>query len=214
MTIYAWLKIILSILGVLALISSIVFVILGAVKKSKKLTIAAVLLFILFPVSMAAQFMVSVKQYYGLKFEDVSKFEVTSEDLHDGVWDVRISHDKGEDLSPQLSWDEVPGAAGYAVYMLDPDATCWVHMKTITTSCTLDTGAVGRDGYIGPYPPAGSSHSYVIYVFALKELKSGGGTLDFPSNGVDEILSIINTFSNSDVGNVISCGVLQGEYPG
>ena len=61
----------------------------------------------------------------------LQQITITSENLHDGVWDDAISNtDKGENQSPQLSWEPVDGAACYAVYMVDTTATFWLHWKS------------------------------------------------------------------------------------
>lgn len=53
--------------------------------------------------------------------EGYDTFEVTSEDLIDGVWSDVISKDCGDNVSPQLSWEAVDGAELYIIYMVDPD---------------------------------------------------------------------------------------------
>ena len=55
-------------------------------------------------------------------------FELTSEDLHNGVWDNVISNTlAGENVSPQLSWEPVDDALFYVVYMVDMTANYWIH---------------------------------------------------------------------------------------
>ncbi len=94
--------------------------------------------------------------------------------------------------------------------MIDPDGHEWIHMKTLTTETSLDKGAV--EDYIGPYPPSGV-HTYNIYIFALREEKKLPAILNAPSDGINEITSILNTGSNSDIGNVIAWGGVAGKYP-
>lgn len=73
----------------------------------------------------------------------------------------------GQNLVPEITWDEVPNAKAYAVYMLDESANNWLHMMAVTTSTTIKEGEAIQGQYIGPYPPSGN-HSYVIYVLALE----------------------------------------------
>ena len=210
MTIYAILKTALSILSFAFIIASVIVLFWGIKTKKTSRIIAAVVLFILCPVCFAASFMTAVKQY---KFDinECRSFEVTSKDINEGFWDVKISHDKGSDLSPELTWEPVDGASCYAVYMLDLTANYWVHMKTLTDKTSLASGEVSD--YVGPYPPSGV-HNYIVYVFALKEEKGLPGMLDAPFDSANELASMLNTFSNSDVGNIIAAGRVSAEYPG
>ena len=73
----------------------------------------------------------------------------------------------GQNLVPEITWDEVPNAKAYAVYMLDESANNWLHMMAVTTNTTIKEGEAIQGQYIGPYPPSGN-HSYVIYVLALE----------------------------------------------
>ena len=55
-------------------------------------------------------------------------FELTSEDLQGGVWaDVISNTNKGENVSPQLSWAPVEGASSYVIIMVDTSVKSWVH---------------------------------------------------------------------------------------
>jgi Raf kinase inhibitor-like YbhB/YbcL family protein len=100
----------------------------------------------------------------------------------------------GKNVSPQLSWENTPaGTQAFAVTMYDKDAPTgsgfwhWV-VFNIPASVTqlssnagniskklMPNGAVqsindtGSNGYVGPAPPAGPSHQYVITVYALKK---------------------------------------------
>lgn len=212
MTGFAIAKIILTIIAFASLPAALVLLIFGIHKKKTKVIVSAVLVFLLFPICMFAHFAVAVKQYYP-GTDSFDTFEVTSDDIDNGIWDVKISHDRGEDISPQLSWEEVPGASCYAVYMIDPDGGNWLHMHTVTYGTELASGAVSTEEYIGPYPPSGS-HTYVVYVFALKEEKPPVFILNNQCDGAEELMSILNTFSNSDVGNIIAYGKVAAGYPG
>ncbi len=68
----------------------------------------------------------------------------------------------GENRSPELSWDDVPGAAYFLALIVD----AW------TTH--LAEGALDERAYVGPYPPAGTGeHAYTVYVYALSRDPSG-----------------------------------------
>src|SRR4030095_2935679 len=99
----------------------------------------------------------------------------------------------GENISPQLSWQNAPaGTQSFAVTMYDKDAPTgsglwhWVVFNIPTNVTELPSNAgdiakklmpvgavqsmndIGNNGYVGPAPPAGPSHQYVITVYALK----------------------------------------------
>lgn len=103
----------------------------------------------------------------------------------------------GEDVSPPLSWTELPPETGsFALICEDPDAPVgtWDHWvlfnipasatglpEAVSATATLDDGSVhgnnswGRLGYGGPCPPGGT-HRYIFSLFALDiklDLKSG-----------------------------------------
>ena len=103
-----------------------------------------------------------------------------------------------QDISPALSWSNVPSAAKSVVVMLeDPDAavkptTHWLVAnlpatvgslpKNLSKTERLDNGGqqggnvMGRTGYYGPHPPpADKPHNYHFQVFALDT------TLNLPS---------------------------------
>jgi len=95
----------------------------------------------------------------------------------------------GENVSPPLSWDQVPLAAKtFTLICDDPDAPAgtWVHWvlydlpamnrtlpEAIEPTAQLPTGASqGRNdfrqsGYGGPCPPPGTSHRYYFKLYAL-----------------------------------------------
>ncbi len=97
----------------------------------------------------------------------------------------------GENVSPALSWSEVPeNTAAFALIMDDPDApapwqffTHWVLINIpadvrelpegVPGTETLESGAVhgatgsGRVGYFGPSPPPGNPHGYRFILYAL-----------------------------------------------
>jgi Raf kinase inhibitor-like YbhB/YbcL family protein len=101
----------------------------------------------------------------------------------------------GENLSPQLSWENAPaGTVAFAVTMYDKDAPTgsgfwhWVvfnipanvtqipsnagniSKKLMPIGAVQSINDIGNNGYIGPAPPEGPSHQYVITVYALKKM--------------------------------------------
>ena len=151
-------------------------------------------------------------------FQDsgIPAFSITSENLKDGAWELIIGKHSGDNLSPQLSWEPVPGAACYVIYMVDTKALDYVHwMSNNVTETTLPLGWADIAEYVGPYPPAFETHPYDVYVLALREpvedLKSTFGVanvfftknlfhLDAPAEGV--------------TGNLLGYGYLSGTYDG
>lgn len=104
----------------------------------------------------------------------------------------------GPDVSPELSWKEVPAATqSFALTTDDPDAPVgtWVHWVLYNLPATtrelpegvekqeqLANGALqgrndfGNIGYGGPCPPPGKAHRYYFKVYALDtklNLKTG-----------------------------------------
>lgn len=141
-------------------------------------------------------------------------FELYSSNLNEGKWDDIISDtDKGSNLSPQLSWTEVEGAELYVIYMVDVNVQYFMHWKADgVLETNLSQGWAEKD-YVGPYPPAGGTHTYDIYVFALKKpierLKGSvnGVNAKFPS-----FIEALDTDVSGNTGNIISCGYLTGTF--
>jgi Raf kinase inhibitor-like YbhB/YbcL family protein len=100
---------------------------------------------------------------------------------------------KGENISPELHWDNAPaGTQSFAVTMYDKDAPSgsgfwhWViyNIPADITELPSDAGNLARNlapagsiqgnndastpGYLGPCPPPGPIHEYLITVYALK----------------------------------------------
>ncbi len=95
----------------------------------------------------------------------------------------------GDNLSPPLSWSQVPaGTRSIAILCDDPDTPVgdWVHWVLFNLApetvkleagmhrqAHLASGAVQglndyhRTGYDGPWPPPGKPHRYFFKVFAL-----------------------------------------------
>lgn len=103
---------------------------------------------------------------------------------------------EGKDLSPQLSWSDVPKATrSLALSMEDPDAPAgtWIHWilyglspdvfslpEGLPKVAALANGArqglawgvesFSRVGYHGPCPPPGTPHRYFFRLYALDKI--------------------------------------------
>lgn len=106
------------------------------------------------------------------------KITVTSSSIDkSGKLPIETAADKendppGSNKSPQVSWNAVDGASGYAICMYDDDAS-WLHWFASGIKTTsLNLGAyTDKEHYVGPYPPRSSGkHHYRIEVFALKQM--------------------------------------------
>ena len=146
--------------------------------------------------------------------EGYDTFEVTSEDLIDGVWSDVISKDCGDNVSPQLSWEAVEGAELYIIYMVDPDAGFWIHWKSDgITETELSQGWAESVDYEGPYPPSGSTHHYDIYVVALKApVEHLSGSVDSANPNFVNFLTGVDTDAEGNTGNIISYGRISGTF--
>ncbi|HVL87938.1 MAG TPA: YbhB/YbcL family Raf kinase inhibitor-like protein [Candidatus Thermoplasmatota archaeon] len=124
---------------------------------------------------------------------------------------------QGDDVSPPLSFRNVPGAArALALVMDDPDApggtfTHWLAWNIPATKAAiagdedlsrfarLGANDFGKIGYGGPCPPSGT-HRYVFKVYATREL------LDLPTGASrDALLEALE-------GRVLARGELVGTY--
>ncbi|MGF6539382.1 YbhB/YbcL family Raf kinase inhibitor-like protein [Paraburkholderia youngii] len=122
-------------------------------------------------------------------------FSIQSDDLADGQFlDAQISNGfgcHGGNVSPAISWSGEPdGTKSFLITMYDSDAPTgsgfwhWVVANVPAGVHTLSPGAgsdgrlpkgamairndTGKTEYLGPCPPEGESHRYVITVAALK----------------------------------------------
>lgn len=142
-------------------------------------------------------------------------FEVTSQSLHDGVWDeVTANTVDGKNASPELSWEPVEGASTYVIYMIDMDTAYFIHWRSgDITETTLPEGWASTADYIGPYPPPGSTHRYTVYVFALKNpVERVKGGINSVSPKVKEFMESLDTDKDGNTGNIISVGRVTGKY--
>ena len=153
--------------------------------------------------------------YFDASFDGLPTFEVTSADLKDCVWDSKISNTSyGENISPELSWEPVEGATQYAVFMIDSN---WLHMDVFTTETSLAEGAIGRGDrgaqFVGPYPPNGTTHTYSVFVFALKdEPEKVPFAFDNGGNSIFKIFDGLDTDVNGASGNVLAYGRVDGNF--
>lgn len=149
-----------------------------------------------------------------IKDQGYATFELTSDDLHDGVWDSVITNtENGKNVSPQLKWEAVPDAECYVVYMTDAMAGDWMHwISGNVTETELAQGWAPEGEYIGPYPPGGT-HTYEIYVIALKQAPEKiGGTLDSSNIRFMRDVLELDVLSDGSTGNIVAYGHLAGTY--
>lgn len=151
-------------------------------------------------------------------FKDLPEINVTSQALHDDIWDTKISKTlDGQNISPELTWEKVDGASRYVVIMLDGG---WLHMDYITTNTSMTEGEIDSEfrsnkgqQYVGPYPPSGTTHTYTVFVFALKnEMSAGNWNFDKGSNYLDKIFEGLDTDKDGNTGNVLAYGRLDGFF--
>ena len=151
----------------------------------------------------------------------INQFSVTSENLQSGVWDDSIANtERGKNLSPQLSWEKAETAQAYVIYMIDPDGNNWIHLISGTLTkeevaqgeITSISGGTSETGYIGPYPPDGT-HSYEVYVFALRKAKTSyAEEVNTVCGGIAEIAQALNVDDTGKPGNIAAYGKLTGTY--
>jgi Raf kinase inhibitor-like YbhB/YbcL family protein len=106
-------------------------------------------------------------------------FALSSSDLATGHWPAAATCD-GADNPPDLHWTAgPPGTASYALQVFDPDAPNggFTHWTLANEPPNLrqpkpGTGVSGKndfgvEGYKGPCPPSGTTHHYVVTVYAV-----------------------------------------------
>jgi Raf kinase inhibitor-like YbhB/YbcL family protein len=106
----------------------------------------------------------------------------------------------GDDISPAVSWEGAPtGTQSFAVIIEDPDApgglfTHWLvygipadqsvlpeglpEEMVVAGGIQQGTNDFGTVGYRGPCPPEGSSHRYLLRVYALDGMMNLAGGAD------------------------------------
>ena len=187
--------------------------------KKKIFTIISALMLVSFMIGCGSQASIMKKSDNYIDtifFEDVTTFNVTSKCVKNGKWMDKISNtSRGENISPDLSWEAVEGATQYQVIMIDGN---WLHMDVFTSATSLAEGEIAGKGakgsrYVGPYPPLGTTHTYSVFVFALKD-EPGKFYMGFDGGGnsINDIYKGLNTDVNGNTGNVIAYGRLDGNY--
>lgn len=119
----------------------------------------------------------------------------------------------GSNKSPQVSWNAVNGAAGYAVSMYDDDAG-WLHWFASGIKATsLNLGAyTDKEHYAGPFPPRSSGkHHYRIEVFALKQMPTEQiADVDADCNYNNLVKKLNQVGGKTD--NILARGYIVGIY--
>ncbi|MBN4064191.1 YbhB/YbcL family Raf kinase inhibitor-like protein [Dehalococcoides mccartyi] len=121
----------------------------------------------------------------------IASIEFSSQAFEDGA-DIPVEFTcDGDNNSPSLRWSDVPGGTrSIAILMDDPDAPGRIfrhwsvfnipsgtrslaanqaktsELKDSTRQAKNEFGSVG---YSGPCPPAGETHEYVFFIYALSE---------------------------------------------
>lgn len=151
----------------------------------------------------------------------VKSFKVTSESVgEDGVLDTACCYTdaapKGENQSPQLSWEIVSDATCYTVYMYDADAQNFLHWRVADlTETNMKQGAMHMlPMYMGPFPPEGTHH-YQITVYALKtapQLYEGKVGKRGNVEEIEEYMDVVDGKSGNVVGvGILNCTVTRGK---
>ena len=114
---------------------------------------------------------------------DLEGFDVAMPWPDGGTIDARFTCD-GEDVSPPLGWAGLPeNTTEIAIVVLDGDASDFIHWivagidpsvltiqeGALPTSALVGTNSGGLDGWTGPCPPAGETHTYTVEVHALDQ---------------------------------------------
>ena len=158
---------------------------------------------------------VSSSNAIGRYLEGRDTFEVTSEDLENGVWPDIISNTHiGENRSPQLSWQPVDGAEVYVIYMVDSDTNGFLHWKSNNvTETDLPQGWASAVDYTGPHIGHGYTHTFDIYVMALRSptdrLK---GAVNAVNKELGSFIELIDTSADGNKGNIIAYGKISGTF--
>ena len=215
-------------------------------KKSKKkrdaLGLGGIVCFGMFLMGIFAFIIISARVKLEVDMDSLVKMNVSSVDLmNNGKWNPIITNTaNGENISPELTFNEVEGARAYAVIMIDPDGFHWLHWCDVVTveeirellgdeingikgdTISLVSGFNNLRGeaktYVGPYPPAGT-HNYHVYVYALKAVPSNFNVilsgLDKSGANINNIINLLNVYadgSNAVSGNILGTAEISGTY--
>jgi Raf kinase inhibitor-like YbhB/YbcL family protein len=159
-----------------------------------------------------------------IDLEGVVRIELASAAFSDGETIPERHTCDGENVSPQLSWGEVPaGTMSFALIMDDPDAKevagkVWIHWvlynvppraealaEGVPREALLPGGARQVEGssglgYHGPCPPPDRRHRYYFQLFALDTIVD--------PNTVSSKVDLLEAIE----GHVLGYGELMGEY--
>ena len=113
--------------------------------------------------------------------QEVGNMKLASNDFNEGEMIPSKFTCQGEDINPQLAWDDVPeGVKSFALIFDDPDAPAgtWVHwlvkdipaaVREISQNSVPGTqvmNSFGKKDYGGPCPPSGV-HRFFFRLYAL-----------------------------------------------
>ena len=155
---------------------------------------------------------VTEKKEEEVSVENLAKFEVTTTGIEKGEW-KKSTGGKGDNKSPELSWDAVDGATMYAVLMMDKDAGNWLHWFVMVDKTHLEEGEFSgkESGYIGPYPP--ETHEYAVYVVALAgKPEDAKFKLDGAGADINFKLGKLDVAEDGSTGNVLAYGMVSGKF--
>ena len=136
-------------------------------------------------------------------------------DLVDGVWPDIISYTHiGENRSPQLSWQPVDGANVYVIYMVDSNTNGFLHWKSNNvTETVLPQGWASAVDYTGPHIGHGYTHTFDIYVMALKMPEDRlMGAVNAVNKELGSFIEEIDTDADGNKGNILAYGRISGSF--
>ena len=157
----------------------------------------------------------------GYCVEEYPQFYVGSDSLVDGVWsdDMGAKPEHPQGISPSLYWEPVEGAACYVIYMVDCShaegipPTNFIHWIVANYEDTEIIAGEDPAHFYALGPEAGTTHSYAVYVIALKAPveRAKGATGTMPTN-FNNFLLALDTDADGNTGNIIAFGYLKGKY--
>lgn len=128
----------------------------------------------------------------------------------------------GNNTQPDLEWTNSPaGALSYAITLIDQDAATFIHWilynipdteTHMTTDSGTPTGATTvtngflTNGYGGPCPNIGDTHTYTFTVYAL-DVADATGIVGFDDSSNAAFIASINA-------NVLDTATFSGSYTG
>ena len=149
---------------------------------------------------------------------DYPAFEVTTTSLkaNSNMWEDRMGT---ANISPALSWEPVEGASCYVIYMVDCShaegipPTNFIHWIVANYEDTEIIAGEDPANFYALGPEAGTTHSYAVYVIALKAPveRAKGATGTMPTN-FNNFLLALDTDADGNTGNILAFGYLKGKY--